>query len=190
VPVETTAIEGLLVVRWPTHADDRGFFRQTWQRPELAQALGHEPVFRQGNHSRSVPGVLRGFHAEPWNKLIQVVRGRALCAFLDIRPDQPTFGQAVTMHLGDPGGPHDAQQVSIWVPSGVANGFCVYGDEPADYVYAVTATWEPGNYPAVAWNDPDASVDWPVDHPILSDADRSHPRLRDLFPDHPRWSSR
>ena len=35
VTVERTAIDGLLVVRWDTHGDERGFFRQTYQRSEL-----------------------------------------------------------------------------------------------------------------------------------------------------------
>jgi dTDP-4-dehydrorhamnose 3,5-epimerase-like enzyme len=60
VTVERTAIAGLFVVRWDTHGDERGFFRQTYQRSELEEALGRAPTFRQGNHSRSGAGVLRG----------------------------------------------------------------------------------------------------------------------------------
>jgi dTDP-4-dehydrorhamnose 3,5-epimerase len=101
VPVEPTAIAGLLIVRWETHGDERGFFRQTYQIRELAEALGREPVLRQGNHSRSAPGVLRGFHAEPWDKLVYVVRGQAMAAIADIRPESPTFGEVATFHLGD-----------------------------------------------------------------------------------------
>ena len=102
--VETTSIDGLLVVRWPTHGDERGFFRQTYQVRELEAALGRDVVLRQGNHSHSAPGVLRGFHAEPWDKLVYVVRGRAMAAIADIRPDSPTFGAVETFHLGEPGG--------------------------------------------------------------------------------------
>jgi dTDP-4-dehydrorhamnose 3,5-epimerase len=189
VPVEPTAIPQLLVVRWESHDDPRGFFRQTYQVSELEEHLDRPVRFQQGNHSRSHRGVLRGFHAEPWDKLVYVVRGRAQAAFLDIRPDSPTFGEAVTAHMGDPGGPHDAARLSVFVPQGVANAFCVYGSQPVDYAYSVTATWESGHtYPAVAWDDPDVGVSWPVDVPILSDADRANPQLRTLFPDHPRWA--
>ncbi|MEX2625767.1 MAG: dTDP-4-dehydrorhamnose 3,5-epimerase family protein, partial [Ilumatobacteraceae bacterium] len=92
MPVETTAIEGLLVVRWATHADTRGFFRQTYQAGELEAALGRPLVLRQGNHSRSAPGVLRGFHAEPWDKSVYVAAGTVFAAVADVRPDSATFG--------------------------------------------------------------------------------------------------
>lgn len=189
MPVETTNIDGVLVVRWDTHGDDRGFFRQTYQVHELADALGRDVTLRQGNHARSAPGVLRGFHAEPWDKLVYVVRGRAMAALADIRPDSATFGEVVTFHLGDPGGPHDAERVRLFIPKGVANSYCTYGDGPVDYVYDVSDYWQPGiDKPAVAWDDPDLAVAWPVSEPVLSDADRANPRLRDLVPDHPRWT--
>ncbi len=182
MPVEPTSIDGLLVVRWDTHDDDRGFFRQTYQVGELADALGREPVLRQGNHSRSTEGVLRGFHAEPWDKLVYVARGRAFCAVADVRPDSPTFAAVVTFTLGDPPG----QRVRLFIAEGLANAFCTLVD--TDYLYDVSAEWSPDvDRGAIAWDDPDLAVDWPVARPILSDADRTNPTLRDRFPDHPRW---
>ena len=86
MPVQTSEIEGLLVVRWDRLYDDRGFFKHTYQHSELTQALGREPRLRQGNHSRSQAGVLRGFHIEPWDKLIYVPRGLATCVVADVRP--------------------------------------------------------------------------------------------------------
>ena len=185
MPVETTDIAGLFVVRWPTSADARGFFRQTYQIRELAEALGREPVLRQGNHSRSLPGVLRGFHAEPWDKLVYVVRGQALAAIADIRPDSATFGTACTFLLGDEPG----ERIRLFISQGLANSFCTCGDEPVDYLYDVSDYWRPGiDKPAVAYDDPDLAVDWPVTAPVVSDADQSNPTLRDLFPDHPRFA--
>jgi dTDP-4-dehydrorhamnose 3,5-epimerase len=84
VAIERTRIEGLLVVRQPTHPDDRGFFRQTYVASELTAALGREVRFVQGNHARSAPEVLRGFHAEPWDKFVYVARGTVLAAIADI----------------------------------------------------------------------------------------------------------
>lgn len=183
MPVETTPIAGLLVVRWETHGDDRGFFRQTYQVRELAEALGREPVLRQGNHSRSQPGVLRGFHAEPWDKLVYVVRGNAMAAVADIRRDSPTFGEVASFRLGDP---PDGERIRLFIAEGLANSFCTYGDEPVDYVYDVSDYWRPDlDKPSVAWDDPDLAVEWPVADPGLSDADRANPTLRDLFPEHP-----
>jgi dTDP-4-dehydrorhamnose 3,5-epimerase len=183
---ERTDIDGLLVVRWDTFEDDRGFFRQTYQVRELAEALGREVVLRQGNHSHSVPGVLRGFHAEPWDKLVYVVRGHAMAAIADIRPDSPTFGEVRTFLLGVP--PH-GERIRLFIAEGLANSFVTLGEEPVDYLYDVSGYWQAGVVqPAVAWDDPDLGVRWPVADPILSDKDRANPRLRELFPDHPRFA--
>jgi dTDP-4-dehydrorhamnose 3,5-epimerase len=182
VPVETTPIEGLLVVRWDTHGDDRGFFRQTYQVAELTEVLGREPVLRQGNHSRSEPGVLRGFHAEPWDKLVYVVRGTAFCAIADVRPDSATFGEVATFTLGDAPG----ERLRLFVSEGLANSFCTLTD--VDYVYDVGGYWTPEvDKRAVAWDDPDLAVPWPVAAPGVSAADRANPTLRARYPEHPRW---
>ena len=183
VPIETTSIDGLLVVRWDTHGDERGFFRQTYRTDELAEALGREVVFRQGNHSRSAPGVLRGFHAEPWDKLVYVTRGTAMAAIADIRPDSPTFGEVATFHLGDPPG----ERIRLYVADGLANAYCTYGDEPVDYLYDVSAEYRSVDKRAIAWDDPDLAVDWPVAAPVVSEADRRNPTLRQRFPDHPMF---
>jgi dTDP-4-dehydrorhamnose 3,5-epimerase len=186
VPVESMSIDGLLVVRWETFGDDRGFFRQTYQVRELEEALGRTPVLRQGNHSRSEPGVLRGFHAEPWDKLVYVVRGAAMAAVADIRPDSPTFGEAATFHLGEPPA---GDRIRLFISQGLANSFCTYGESVVDYLYDVSDYWRPGlDKPSVAWDDPDLGVEWPVDEPVLSDADRANPTLRELFPRHPRFA--
>ena len=183
--IEETDIEGLLVVRWPTHGDERGFFRQTYQVAEIGAALGREPVLRQGNHSRSDPGVLRGFHAEPWDKLVYVVRGQAMAAIADIRPQSPTFGAARTFRLGEP--PH-GERIRLFIAQGLANSFLTLGTEQVDYLYDVSDYWRPDvEKPSIAWDDPDLAVAWPVADPVLSDADRANPKLRELVPDHPRW---
>ena len=182
--VERTDLEGLLVVRWETHGDERGFFRQTYQVRELEEALGRPVTLRQGNHSRSAQGVLRGFHAEPWDKLVYVVHGRAFCAIADIRPESPTFARAVTFELGDA----PAERVRLFIAQGLANSFCTVAEGPTDYVYDVSDYWRPDiDKPSLAWDDPDLAVRWPVAEPTLSAADAANPTLRALFPDHPRW---
>jgi dTDP-4-dehydrorhamnose 3,5-epimerase len=185
VSVEPTRIEGLLVVRWETHGDERGFFRQTYQTGELARDLGREVRLRQGNHARSASGVLRGFHAEPWDKLVYVVRGTAMAAIADLRPDSETFGEVETFHLGDPPG----ERLRLFVAEGLGNAYCTYGGDDVDYLYDVSEEYRPADKRAVRWDDPDLGVAWPVDDPVVSEADRHNPGLRERFGDHPRLSS-
>jgi dTDP-4-dehydrorhamnose 3,5-epimerase len=181
--IERTSIEGLLVVRSDTLDDGRGFFRQTWQRSALTEALRREVTFVQGNHARSAPGVLRGFHAEPWDKLVYVARGTAQASIADLRPDSPTFGEVASFHLGDPPG----ERIRLFVSDGLGNAYCAYGDVEVDYLYDVTAEWRPADKRSIAWDDPDLAVDWPVEDPTVSSADASNPTLRDRFPDHERF---
>lgn len=177
--VEATSIAGLHVVRGGQHDDERGFFRQTYRHAELAAALGRQPSFAQANHARSRAGVLRGFHAEGWDKLVYVARGTALCAVADVRQGSPTFGRVATFLLGDPPG----ERLSLLVEAGLANAYCALTE--VDYLYEVTAEWDPA-VPriTVAWDDPDLAVGWPVDDPILSCADRAGVTLRELADRH------
>jgi dTDP-4-dehydrorhamnose 3,5-epimerase len=186
VTVQRTSIEGLLVVRSETFTDERGFFRQTHVLSELDEALGREISFVQGNHARSRPGVIRGFHAEPWDKLVYVARGRVFAAIADVRPDSATFGEVATFDLGDEPG----ERVRLFVAEGLANAYAVVGESEADYLYDVSREWTPdADKRAVAWDDPDLSVNWPMTEPILSEADLHNPTLRSRFPQHPAFGS-
>ena len=178
--IQTTAIPGLLIYERPTFADERGFFREAMELRDLATVLGREVAVVQWNHSHSAPGVIRGFHAEPWEKLIYVVRGTVLAAIADLRAESPTFGKVVTVELGE------AHRRTLFLPLGMGNSFCVTGDGPADYLYLVTAYYSGQPSPAVSVHDPMLTRQfggWPVAQPIISAKDREHPTLAAAFGD-------
>jgi dTDP-4-dehydrorhamnose 3,5-epimerase len=181
MPVQKSSIQGLLILRWDGLEDSRGFFKHTFQMNELAAALGREPSLRQGNHSRSKPGVLRGFHTENWDKLIYVVRGSALCVVADVRPESPSFGQTESLRLGDPPG----EFAALFVSQGLSNAFYCY--EETDYLNQVSMEFDPRHRGGVAWNDPTLAVRWPTTTPLLSPKDAAQPTLKELFPDHARF---
>jgi dTDP-4-dehydrorhamnose 3,5-epimerase len=176
--VAATSISGLFVVRWPILEDKRGFFKQSYQAGELAEALGRPPRLAQGNHSRSHAGVLRGFHTEPWDKLVYVPRGTVMFVAADVRPESPTFGKTESFLLGDAPG----EYARVFVAEGLSNAF--YCHTETDYLNDVSAAFDPRNRSGVAWNDPTLAVAWPTDHPVLSMNDALQPSLRELFPDH------
>ena len=63
---------------------------------------GAARAFVQDNHSRSVPGTLRGLHyqlRQPRGKLVRCVRGRIFDVAVDISRGSPTFGHWVGIEL-------------------------------------------------------------------------------------------
>jgi dTDP-4-dehydrorhamnose reductase/dTDP-4-dehydrorhamnose 3,5-epimerase len=169
--VEETPIPGLLVIRLDVRRDDRGWFMESWQRARMT-ALGlpdFGPV--QSNVAFNVRrGTTRGMHAEPWDKLVSVVAGRAYGAWVDLR-EGDTFGTTHTVDL-EPG-------VAVFIPRGVANGYQTL-DDATVYTYLVNEHWRAdADYLAVDLDDPALALPWPVpaDERILSDRDRSAPPL-------------
>lgn len=175
--IKKTSIPGLLILERPNFPDERGFFREIFHLDELEKWLGFEFKPVQMNHSRSLPGVLRGLHAEEWNKLIYPVTGRAFLAVVDLRPDLPSFGKVETFTIDD------EHRYGLFIPNGFANSIAVVGEEPVDYIYLTDAYWDGSDRRAIAFGDPDLKIRWPIKNPILSERDKQNPRLRDLFPD-------
>ncbi len=175
--IKTTSIPGLLILARPIFSDQRGFFRELFHKDELEEMIGFKFDGIQMNHSHSLPGVLRGIHAEEWNKVIYPVCGQVFVAIVDIRPDSPTFSK-VEIFIID-----DNNRIGLFIPNGLANSLCIMGDKAVDYIYLVDAYWDGSDTRAIAWDDPDLNIDWPVKDPIISERDQSNPKLRDLFPE-------
>jgi dTDP-4-dehydrorhamnose 3,5-epimerase len=180
--VERTGIPGLLLLDLSVHGDNRGWFKENWQRVKMT-ALG-VPDLRivQNNVSyNATRGVTRGLHAEPWDKFISIAAGEVFGAWVDLRPGD-SFGRVVTARL-DP-------SKAIYVPRGVANGFQALADGTA-YTYLVDAHWsleQKKSYTFVNLADPALGIGWPIglDQCELSQADRQHPFLKDVVPMAPK----
>jgi dTDP-4-dehydrorhamnose 3,5-epimerase len=175
--VKETSIPGLLILERPTFSDERGFFREVFHLDELEEASGVKFQMAQWNHSMSKPNVVRGLHGENWNKIIYPVTGEAFLAIVDIRPESQTFGKVETFNFGE------QNKVALYIPIGLANSICVTGAEDVHYLYIVDKYYDGTDTRAVAWDDPDLNIVWPVEKPIISERDRHNPTLRELFPD-------
>jgi dTDP-4-dehydrorhamnose 3,5-epimerase len=176
--IQTTDIPGLLVYERETFSDNRGFFREAVELRDLEKVLGKKITITQWNHSRSIPQVIRGFHSEPWEKIIYVTRGEVMSVIVDFRTNSPSFGKAVKILLGE------TSRKTIYLPQGVANSFCNIGSTNAEYMYMVTGYYEGKPTPAVSWQDPMLTRQfggWPVENPLISDRDMKHPTLREKF---------
>jgi dTDP-4-dehydrorhamnose 3,5-epimerase len=160
------------------HGDHRGFFSETYNRSQLAQA-GIDLEFVQDNQSLSVEkGVLRGLHFQvppkAQDKLVRVIRGAILDVAVDIRRGSPTFGHAVSALLSE------ENWRQIFVPRGFAHGFVTL--EPnTEVAYKVTDYYSPEHERGILWSDPALPIDWQInpDEAILSGRDRQHPLFAD-----------
>lgn len=181
--VTETNIPGLLVFDLPVHGDNRGWFKENWQKAKMT-ALGLPKDFQpvQNNVSFNAKrGVTRGIHAEPWDKFISLATGEIFGAWVDLRPGD-TFGQVYTTRL-DP-------SKAIYVPRGVGNSFQALEDGTA-YTYLVNAHWsleQKKTYTFVNLADPELNIQWPIplEQAELSEADLHHPMLKDAKPMDPK----
>jgi dTDP-4-dehydrorhamnose 3,5-epimerase len=173
------AIRDVKLVAPIRRADQRGYFAETFNRRDLAEAgIGFDAV--QDNQSLSRPvSTLRGLHFQlpPFAqaKLIRVLRGAIFDVAVDIRRGSPTFGRHVAVTLRADG----VEQ--LYIPIGFAHGFCTL-EPDTEVFYKVDSYYSEQHDRGLLWNDPDIAIDWPVAPAaaILSDRDRQHPRLKDL----------
>jgi dTDP-4-dehydrorhamnose reductase/dTDP-4-dehydrorhamnose 3,5-epimerase len=174
--VTPTGIPGLLVVDLAVHGDNRGWFKENWQRAKMLE-LGlpdFGPVQNNISFNDAI-GTTRGLHAEPWDKYVSVATGRIFGAWVDLR-EGPSFGTTFTAEI-------DASS-AVFVPRGVANGYQTLEADTA-YTYLVNDHWSPdAAYAFVNLADETAAIDWPIalDDAETSAKDRSHPRLGDVTP--------
>jgi dTDP-4-dehydrorhamnose 3,5-epimerase len=151
-----TEIEGLTVITVKQISDDRGTVRELFRASTYAGAAPEMPHrLVQINLTSTRRGAIRGLHGEAMTKLVAVVAGEALGAYVDARPDSATFGTVVTVPL--------KLGIQVLVPNGVLNGFQATGETGCEYLYGFDVEWEPG-MPGTGANalDPDLAIPWPV----------------------------
>jgi dTDP-4-dehydrorhamnose 3,5-epimerase len=170
-----TPIPGVILVEPDVHRDARGFFLETYRADRYREG-GIRESFVQDNHSRSAKDTLRGLHAQvpnPQGKLIRVIEGEIWDVAVDVRRGSPAYGR----HFGARLTAEGFEQ--LYVPPGLAHGFLVLS-EVAQVEYKCTRPYDPKAEFSIAWNDPDLAIPWPSKSPLLSERDRTAPRLRDV----------
>lgn len=175
------AIPGMIEFDIPVHGDNRGWFKENFQKEKMLPLGFPESFFKenklQNNVSLSRKGVLRGLHAEPWDKYISVAdNGRVLGSWVDLR-EGASFGHVYQTVI-------DASK-GIYVPRGVANGFQVLSDT-VSYSYLVNDYWAldlKPKYAFVNYADSALGIEWDdVENAEVSEADKNHPLLKDVVP--------
>lgn len=175
--ISKTEIGGLLVVERNAAVDERGFFREVY-RKSLFQSLSVEFDNVQVNHSCSTTGVIRGIHAERWDKFVYPLTGRMMAAIVDLREDSPTFAMVEYFYFDCV---NALPSKALFLPKGMGNSICAV-EGPVNYVYFVSDYWTKDSSFAVNPFDNDLNIQWPVENPILTINDMTAPTMRTRFP--------
>lgn len=173
--VETTPLDGVLILTPRRHGDDRGYFSESWNRKTLAEADVHLPEFVQDNHSMSrTVGTLRGLHYQSppmaQGKLVRCGRGALYDVAVDARRGSPTYGQWFGETLTEENGKQ------LWIPAGFLHGFVTIQPD-TEVIYKCTAYYSPENDGGVRWDT--VGIDWGVENPVLSEKDGKAPAFVD-----------
>ncbi|HAR79832.1 MAG TPA: dTDP-4-dehydrorhamnose 3,5-epimerase, partial [Succinivibrionaceae bacterium] len=125
-----TSIEGVIAVDVKTYGDARGFFIETYKKPDFVKG-GIDVDFVQDNLSVSVKWVLRGLHYQikhPQSKLVRVIKGEVFDVAVDLREGSATYGKWEGVILSS------ENHRQFFIPKGFAHGFLVLSDT-AEFCY-------------------------------------------------------
>jgi dTDP-4-dehydrorhamnose 3,5-epimerase len=162
-----THIPDLFEIEPQVFEDSRGLFFETHNEAAF-KANGIDVKFVQDNQSRSERNVLRGLHFQnaPFDqgKLVRVIKGAVLDVAVDVRENQPTYGQHFAIELSE------SNNKMVWIPCGFAHGFLALTDNTI-FAYKCTNFYNKESEDGILWNDATLNINWGIDNPILSDKD-------------------
>lgn len=170
IKAKNCRIPGLLLIQPKLHEDGRGYFIETYQESEFADA-GITEHFVQDNEAKSVKGVLRGLHFQkkyPQAKLMRTIQGAIYDVAVDLRPGSETFGQWFGAVLSE------ENKCQLYIPKNFAHGYYVLSDT-AVIAYKCTDFYHPEDEDGICYNDKELRIDWPFVsemEPILSERDK------------------
>jgi dTDP-4-dehydrorhamnose 3,5-epimerase len=162
-------ISGVVLVHLQSAPDERGRFLETFRQEWFPDA----PPMLQGNRSDSHRGVIRGLHFHLRQAdYCYAPSGTIFVALHDLRRSSPTRGATLSVTIGD------GADIGVYIPPGVAHGFQATTD--ATLTYLVDQYYDNSDEHGVAWDDPDVGIPWPLADPLLSERDRTNPKLADI----------
>lgn len=172
-------IPDVLLIEPKRFGDHRGFFSETYSKPDLL-AAGIDIEFVQDNHAFSpAKGTVRGLHfqAPPMAqaKLVRVTRGAVWDVAVDIRKGSKTYGRSVGVELSA------ENWRQLLVPPGFAHGYMCLTDD-VEFLYKVSVPYAPETEGGLLWRDAALGLAWPL--PVAEGRanarDEALPTLKDL----------
>jgi dTDP-4-dehydrorhamnose 3,5-epimerase len=175
VRFDETSIPGVFVIDLEPDADERGFFARAFCAREFAEhGLVAELVQANLAHSTRA-GTTRGMHyqapSHPEAKFFRTICGETFNVAVDMRDGSPTFGRWTGVVLSA------QNRRALYIPPVCAAGYQTLTDN-AEILYSVSGFYAREAERGIRHDDPVLGIDWPLEPTIVSEKDRSWPRLQ------------
>ena len=173
--ITETKLDGVYIIEPQVFGDARGWFMETYSKKKTPQIARD---FVQDNQSFSAQkGTLRGIHfqAPPMAqaKLLRCTKGAIMDYAVDIRPDSKTYKQWVAVELTE------ENKRQIFIPRGFGHAFITL-TEDTEVQYKADNYYSQEHDRSILWSDPELSIDWGTDNPMVSEKDKNAPLLGEL----------
>jgi dTDP-4-dehydrorhamnose 3,5-epimerase len=174
--IKPLGIHGAWIIKSSTYGDNRGFFREWFQREQLKELTGIEFDVKQANLSLSNRGVVRGIHYSLSDagqaKLVTCARGLIWDVVIDIRPNSPTFKKWIATELRPENG------ISVFISEGLGHAFMALENDSV-ISYLLSSPYSPNEEFAINPLDPEFNIEWPGAELSFSARDKAAPFLKD-----------
>ena len=167
-----TNFDDLFEINFNNFNDNRGFFKETYNRNKLKDYTGNDFEFIQDNLVYSEKMVLRGLHyqQEPYSqtKYIYVIHGEILDVVVDIRKHSKTYGKYHSCIISS------KKNNALIVPKGFAHGYLTLSD--IAYVnYKVDNIYHKSSERGIKYDDRFLNIKWGHDKKLfkISEKDKN-----------------
>ena len=160
-----------ILIKTNIYKDSRGFFKEIWLKKKIKFNCKFTAI------SSSKKNVIRGLHYQnkkKQSKIVSVLKGRAMDVCVNIDKKSKNFGKVYKFNL-KPG-------LMLYVPKNYAHGIGFY-DKENILLYHLSEYRYPKYERGLAFNDKNLKINWKIKKPILSERDKNHPSLEDIFKD-------
>jgi len=165
--LKPTRLAGCFELQPKVFDDARGRFVKVFHT-QAFKAHGLQSTFDEEYYSISNNNVVRGMHFQlpPMDhvKVVYCVQGAVLDLVTDLRVGSPTYGRTDVIELSS------AKANSIYIPKGMAHGFCSLCDNSI-MVYKASSVYSPELDTGILWNS--LGVEWPTTQAIVSERDQN-----------------
>lgn len=165
---QETRFKGVYIVNTQPRYDNRGYFMRIYCSDEFSKYAQLFSIVQVNQSLSKKKGTIRGLHYQnsPFeeDKYIQCVQGSIFDVVIDLRKDSETYQKWFGIIL------KATDSILLFVSKGFAHGYQALEDNTV-VQYSTSQKYRPDHENGIRWNDPNFSIEWPIQIPIISSKD-------------------